>query len=70
MDKAFFGMSDGRETFFIDRNGVVRGSCRKNLQFRLVIHVACADEEELIPLSAHVDFIEEMLKKVEAEDKA
>lgn len=39
VDKAFFGLSDGRETFFIDRQGVVRGVCRKNLQFRWVRHI-------------------------------
>lgn len=32
--KAFFGMAEGRETFFIDAKGIVRGVFVKNLGFQ------------------------------------
>jgi peroxiredoxin len=32
--KAFFGMAEGRETFFIDAKGIVRGVYVKNLGFQ------------------------------------
>jgi peroxiredoxin Q/BCP len=31
--RAFFGLADGRETFFIDAKGIVRGQFEKALGF-------------------------------------